>query len=204
VINPGTDLRQEVSDGLLFAHGRLGANTGRTLEASAFLFALVELLNEKGVISIEELDSRKAKIAERLTNQYRELGQGVVVQDPETDKYSFEATAVIDCASKVAFCRASCCRLPFALSKQDINERLVQWDFSRPYMIAQGQSNYCVHLHAEKKCCSIREHRPTPCRGYDCRKDERIWVNFENNEINPDILRENWPEPAAQESSERP
>jgi Fe-S-cluster containining protein len=200
VIIPESGLRQEVSDALLFAHGRLNANAGRTLEASAFLYALIELLNEKGLISIEELDARKAKVAERLTTQYRELGQGVVVQDPETDKYSFEASPVIDCASKVAFCRASCCRLPFALSKQDISERLVQWDFSRPYLIAQGPNNYCVHLDAETKCCSIREHRPVPCRGYDCRKDERIWVDFENNKINPDILREKWPEPVEQES----
>jgi len=187
--------RQELSDALLFAHSRINSNVFRTLESSSFLYALVELLNEKGLLTIEELDTRKALVAERLKQQYRQRGMGVVTQDPEIDKYAFEATVEIDCASKIPYCRASCCRLPFALSKQDLSERIVHWDISRPYMIEQGPANYCCHLNRESSCCTIRDHRPVPCRGYDCRADERIWVDFENNIVNPDILRDNWPDP---------
>jgi hypothetical protein len=31
------------------------------------------------------------------------------------------------------------------------------------------------------------QQRPIPCRGYDCREDERIWLDFENGIINPDL-----------------
>jgi len=188
-------LRGEVSEALLFAHSRLNSNTSRTLEASSFLFALVELLSERGLITIEELDARKLAVEERLRRQYRERGFGVVVQDPELDKYTFQGTAEIDCASKLQYCRASCCRLPFALSRQDLRERVVQWDFSRPYMIAQGPDHYCVHLDQDRQCCTIRGERPVPCRGYDCRKDSRIWIDFDKNIVNPDILRPDWPDP---------
>lgn len=67
-------------------------------------------------------------------------------------------------------------------------------------MIAQGPANYCAHLDQATKCCSIREQRPVPCRGYDCRTDRRIWIDFENNVINPEILRDEWPQPAVKES----
>ncbi len=56
--NRPRDLRQEVAEGLLYTHGRLNSNTSKTLEAASFLYALVELLNEKGVLTIEELDER--------------------------------------------------------------------------------------------------------------------------------------------------
>lgn len=197
-------LRGELSEALLFAHSRLNSNTSRTLESSAFLYALIELLQERGIISLEELDARKLAVEERLTRQYRDRGYGVVVQDPESDKYAFEGAAEIDCPSKVAYCRASCCRLPFALSKQDIREKIVQWDFSRPYMIAHGPGNYCVHIDGESKRCNIRDQRPAPCRGYDCRKDARIWIDFEHNIVNPDILREDWPAPSQNGNGDQP
>jgi len=184
-----------LSDALLFAHTRLNSNTARTLETSSFLYALIELLSEKGLLTIDELDARKDAVADRLKEQYRSRGMGVVTQDPESDKYSFQTTVELDCPSKIPFCRASCCRLPFALSRQDISERVVQWDFSRPYMIAQGDSNYCTHIDRGSSCCTIREQRPLPCRAYDCRNDKRIWIDFENNIVNPEILRETWPDP---------
>lgn len=65
-------LRQSVAEGLLHIHSRLGVNTRKTLEATAFLYALVELLEEKGLIVIEELDARKQVAAERLAQQYQE------------------------------------------------------------------------------------------------------------------------------------
>ena len=60
-------LRQEFAEGLLYTHSRLNANTSKTLESASFLYALVELLDEKGLISIEELDERKRAVGQRLT-----------------------------------------------------------------------------------------------------------------------------------------
>ncbi len=52
-------LRESVANGLLYTHSRLNANTRKTLESASFLYALVELLAEKGLITVEELDARK-------------------------------------------------------------------------------------------------------------------------------------------------
>ncbi len=186
-------LRQELSDGLLYIHSRLSENTKSTFEAASFLYALIELLNEQGLITIEKLDERKAEVAKRLAKKNTENGVGVLLQDPEYDKYTFESEAKIDCENRVHLCKAACCRLPFALSKQDIREGIVHWDLGQPYIIAQEKNGYCTHLDQSCQSCTVREHRPVPCRAYDCRKDNKIWLDFEKKIINPDILKVDWP-----------
>lgn len=194
------NLRQEVAEGLLYAHGRLSDTTKSTLEAASFLYALIELLSEKGLISIEELDDRKREVAERLIKKNTKNGVGVLLQEPEYDKYTFRGEANIDCESRVHLCQAACCRLPFALSKQDIREGIIHWDFGQPYIIAQETDGYCTHLERDSCRCTVRQHRPVPCRAFDCRKDKTIWIDFENKIINPDILREDWPRCALKEN----
>jgi hypothetical protein len=97
-------------------------NTKKTLESTSFLYALIELLSEKGLISIEELDRRKNQAAERLVKKFVESGMGLLYQDPEEDKYTFEHEAQVDCESRLHTCKAMCCKFPFALSKQDVEE----------------------------------------------------------------------------------
>ncbi|HMH53509.1 MAG TPA: hypothetical protein VK548_24970 [Candidatus Acidoferrum sp.] len=195
---------QRVAEGLLYAHARLNENTQATREAASFLYGLVELLHEKAVISIEELDQRQRTVAERLARKSRDKGIGVVLQEPETDKYTFADGATIDCESRVHLCKAACCRLPFALSKQDIRQGIVQWDLGQPYLIAQTEANYCVHLDRGCHRCTVHEDRPVPCRGYDCRRDGRIWLDFDKGTINPDIRRDDWPAPLPADESGSP
>ncbi len=199
---PSRDLRQEVVEGLLYTHARLKHATQTTLDASSFLYALVELLSEKGLISIDELDERKHEVAKRLTEKNNQAGVGVLLQDPEYDKYGYQDEADIDCASRIHLCKAACCRLPFALSKQDIREGIIQWDLGQPYVIAQGEDGYCTHLARESCLCNVREHRPVPCRGYDCRKNDKIWLDFERKTVNPEILRSDWPRCVSVDSPE--
>jgi hypothetical protein len=185
--------RQEVAEGLLYTHARLSENTKTTLESASFLYGLIELLNEKGLLSIEELDERQREVANRLVKKNSDKGVGVLLQQPEYDKYAFKEEAEIDCSGRVSLCKAACCRLPFALSKQDIREGIVHWDLGQPYLIAQENDGYCAHLERGSWQCSVREHRPVPCRAYDCRKDRKIWLDFEDQIINPDVLRVDWP-----------
>ena len=70
------ELRGDVVLGLLYVHHQLGANTGKALEASSFLYALTELLIERGVITEKELDERKIVVAKRLAEKFREMGMG--------------------------------------------------------------------------------------------------------------------------------
>ena len=136
---PAKDLRKEVAEGLLYMHTRVADNTRKTVESASFIYALVELLSEKGLISIEELDQHKRVIAERLAKQNREKGMGVLLQEPEYDKYTYQSVVEIDCENRVHLCRAACCKLPFALSKQDVREGILHWDLGQPYVIAQGR-----------------------------------------------------------------
>lgn len=186
-------LRQELMEGMLYIHARLSDSTGNTLEASSFVYGLIELLDEKGLISIEELDARQQAAAERLMKKNSKNGIGVLLQEPEFDKYTFDAESKIDCESRIPLCKAACCRLPFALSKQDIHEGVVHWDLGQPYVIAQEQDGYCTHLDRECSACKVRKHRPVPCRAYDCSKDQKIWLDFQKHIINPDILLPGWP-----------
>jgi hypothetical protein len=187
-------LRQEMAEGLFYTHYRLSQNTHKMLEASAFLYGLIELLSEKGLISVEELDERKKIVAERLIVQLKEKGLGVMLQEEEEDKYGFKGEARIDCENRVQFCHAACCRLRFALSKQDVYEGVIKWELGRPYLIAQDKDGYCTHLERGACRCTVREQRPVACRGYDCRNDKRIWVDFENKIVNPNIQRADWPQ----------
>jgi len=200
--NVSEALRQEIAEGLLYTHSRLSENTKTTLEAASFLYGLIELLSEKGLLSIEELDERKLEVAKRLVKKNRHKGVGILLQDPEYDKYTFKDEAEIDCYDRVHLCKAACCRLPFALSKQDIREGIVYWDLGQPYIIAQERGGYCTHLERGSYHCMIREHRPVPCRAYDCRKDNKIWLDFENKIINPDILKDDWPRCVSPETEE--
>ena len=194
VVTESSNLRRQVAEGLFYTHVRLSQGTNKTLENSVFLYGLIELLCEKGIITIEELDERKRLVGDRLIAQLKEQGLGVMLQDPEQDKYAFEGEVMIDCENRLHLCKASCCRLKFALSKQDVHEGIVQWDFGYPYMIAHGKDGYCTHMEQGTCRCTVRENRPVPCRGYDCRNDNRIWLDFENKVVNPNIHRDDWPE----------
>jgi hypothetical protein len=189
---PASVFRHQIADGLLYAHSRLNANQRKTLEAASFLYALIELLSERGLITIDELDTRKAVVAQRLAEQLRREGNGAVFQDPEYDKYDFPHAAEVDCPSRVHLCKAACCRLPFALSKQDVREGIVHWDFGQPYMI-EHDDGCCTHMDHTACVCTIYAHRPAPCRGFDCRSDQRIWLDYEQRIVNPTIYEDTWP-----------
>jgi hypothetical protein len=151
------------------------------------------LLSEKGLITIDELDERKQAVGQRLVEKFRKNGNGVMLQEPEYDKYRFEHEVEIDCNSRIKICKAACCRIPFALSKQDIREGIVHWSLGEPYLIDHGRDGYCNHFDRETLGCRIYANRPVPCRGFDCRKDQRIWHDFENMILNSDINRPDWP-----------
>jgi Fe-S-cluster containining protein len=193
------DPRREIAEGLLYTHSRLNTNTRKTLESASFLYALVELLDEKGLLTIEELDERKMVVGKRLAEEFRQNGDGVMLQDPEYDKYSFQEEVELDCASRVHLCRAACCRLPFALSKQDIREGIVHWELGRPYLIAHNGNGTCDHLEAATTTCAVWANRPVPCRAFDCRKDERIWLDYEQMVLNPAVTQPDWPYCLAEE-----
>jgi len=183
-------IQKDLSSGFLYTHNRINDNTSKILESTSFLYALIELLVEKNLLTIEELDQRKRQVAERLVKRFIDSGLGLMYQDPEYDKYTFDKEADVDCESRLDTCKAVCCKLPFALSRQDVEERIIRWEFSRPYLIAHGEDGYCVHLDRNTYKCTVREHRTVPCRSFDCRNNEQwhVWVDFEKKILNSELV----------------
>ncbi len=193
-------LHRELTSGFLCAHNRLNAGIAKGLESASSVYALIELLEEKGLIDPKDLEERKRRVGERLEKQFIEEGMAVTVQDPEVDKYTYKDEVVIDCESRLDLCQAACCRLHFPLSKQDLLEGVVLWNLQAPYVIAQGEDGFCVHLDRGGCGCSVYERRPLTCRAYDCRNDQRIWIDFERRIPNPALEHPDWPQCVSQEA----
>lgn len=181
------DLRTEVAQGFVYSHSRANANTSKVLEVASFSYALIELLVERGVVSVEELDERKRKHGEKILAKFNQAGVGVALLKNEQDKYASAGSVTIDCDARMPLCHAACCRLSFALSVQDVEEGKVRWDLGRPYMNRRDADGYCHHLDRGTCACTVYEARPLVCRSYDCRKDTRIWKDFENRIVSPDL-----------------
>jgi Fe-S-cluster containining protein len=152
--------------------------------------ALSNLLVEHGVIGKDELKAQRTIVGSRLRELFRERQIGVKLDTRIPDKYNIPADTLphIDCENRIPLCHAACCAMRFALSAQDLEEGVMRWDLSQPYVNRLGPDKRCVHQDRDSLGCTIYEHRPGVCRLYDCRKDARIWVDFEQRIINPNLF----------------
>jgi hypothetical protein len=164
----------DVEGGIRFLHLMEMQTKARVAELSANLNALVEVLVSEGHLPLEAFAKRRHLTIARENE--RGASEASVELSPVADKYAVESP-VIDCAARLPVCLARCCSLPFLLSVQDLDERTVRWDYARPYRVAAGGAGACVHL--EGGSCAVYDRRPASCRAYDCRKDRRIWLDFD-------------------------
>lgn len=44
-----------------------------------------------------------------------------------------------------------------------------------------------MHSDPQGRGCQIYDHRPAPCRVFDCRGDPRIWTDFDAMSVNPEL-----------------
>jgi Fe-S-cluster containining protein len=180
----------ELASGLRYCHRQLDANARKAFEALAYSYSVTEVLIAKGIVGIEELDRRRHAAIQRLAERYQQEQIGVYIGDQVGDKYCLgEHEVAVDCEARHPICRAVCCKLEFALSTQDIEEGIVRWNLGEPYLNRKGESGRCVHLDLETYKCTVYENRPSVCRSYNCRNDERIWLDFEKRVINPAMFQ---------------
>jgi hypothetical protein len=172
---PGAPVPEDLPNALRFLHLVDMQTKARVAELSASVNALVETLIGEGHLPLEAYERRKRLTVVR-ENERATQEAGVAVTNVP-DKYAVESPPQIDCAARLPLCGARCCKLTFALSVQDLDERVVRWNYAQPYRIAQREDGYCVHNEAGG--CSIYAQRPAVCRAYDCRQDRRIWIDFE-------------------------
>ena len=63
---------------------------------------------------------------------------------------------------------------------------MIRWDYGQPYLIRQRASDrYCVHNDPDSRGCTVHPLRPRVCRGYDCRTDPRVWIDYEHRIVAP-------------------
>lgn len=143
----------------------------RLAAQEATVDTLIEMLVGK-----EVLGKGHKKILEKAANKpQRSLPQ--IRLGPMDDKYNVEG-ADIDCAARLHLCGARCCRLEASLGQQDLDERELEWETQRPYVIKRAEDGYCTYL-GDNGGCTCYEKRPTVCRVFDCRNDKRIWQDFD-------------------------
>jgi Fe-S-cluster containining protein len=165
----------------------MSINRHMSREGAAYAQALVALLLEKGIITPEEFEAE-------VENHRKATEEGPqVMLSKAPDKYGEEHEILIDCASRIHLCKAACCRFRFYLTSQDLDESIVKWDYGNPYWVRQRDRAYCIHCIDGDLTCEIHQHRPYTCRIYDCRKDKRVWLDFEKGIPNPDIEKELFP-----------
>src|SRR5262245_21405705 len=167
----------DLEEGLRFVHVMGMQTKSDVLDATTEVYALAEELIARGVLDLRALEERRARVRER-ENQ-RQKSQVYVQVAPSVDKYALTDLPVIDCAARIPLCQARCCKLMFPLSFQDLDERIVKWDYARPYQIRRREDQYCTHSDETTRACQIYAHRPAVCRTYDCRNDKRIWIDFD-------------------------
>ena len=168
-------LERNVERGLRFAHVMMAINQHEGREGSIYARAVAELLVDKGLVGKEELDTMMAQVRKEV----EALPAPKVLLSAGVDKYQCENLVLIDCAERVHLCQARCCSLDFYLTDQDLDEGVVRWDYGRPYWIRKNKDGHCVHYDPATRRCRIHAYRPHVCRAYDCRNDQRIWIDFE-------------------------
>jgi hypothetical protein len=151
----------------------------RAVRVEALLRSVVRALAERGQLDVAAFErnlmqrpAREARPADAPARVALEVG-------PPADKYAVPSPPDLDCAARLPLCGARCCTLTFALGPEDLEEGQVAWSYARPYRIAHGADHRCVHQDRETGGCTVYEHRPAVCRRYDCRDDQRIWLDFE-------------------------
>ncbi len=178
------ELRDEVQRGLRFCHVVMTNNTALAKDATHTVNGLGHALASDGSIDTNAvIRARDAYWQRSKPPEVRATLAAAVDKYDET-----QPTAKIDCASRLHLCRAACCRLGYVLSNQDLGEGVIKWDYGQPYLIKRDVDGWCVHLNSGCQC-SVYAQRPMTCRGYDCRQNGEIWVDFTQGIVHPRVAQ---------------
>lgn len=134
---------------------------------------LVELLAATGVLAPGHL-----RLLDKVGGRAHAGERPKVRLRPLVDKYTLP-DAGIDCAALMHLCHGRCCALSFELTTQDLDEGVVRWEVEEPYVIRHEPDGYCTHLDRATLGCAVYAQRPATCRGFDCRDDPRVWIDFD-------------------------
>lgn len=186
---PLAELERQVERGSMFTQAVFQKSFSRLSTVEAMVHELLSVLEEKGVVSADDLPGAAAIAAQEEAREAAEpepkdptmRWPAIAIRVEPTEPAQLEP---VDCDARMSICHAVCCKLKFALSNDEIEQGLVKWDIGHPYIIRQNSDGYCCHNDAGSGGCTIYNDRPNLCRRYSCRGDKRIWKDFDNMVLN--------------------
>jgi Fe-S-cluster containining protein len=167
------DELRDVMRALRRANEARAATEREVAELRARLEHLVEVLVGKSILA----EGHKRHL-DRVGQAARQDLRSTVRLRVFVDKYRVSG-GDIDCEARLHLCHARCCALSFELSTQDLDEGVVRWEVDEPYLIRHERDGYCTHIDRTRLGCTIYAQRPAACRGFDCRHDPRVWIDFD-------------------------
>ena len=182
------DMERQIEQGNLFAHTALSRHSARINEIESFLYAVVDLMTQKGIASPDELQGMVTNIRAEMVEKGETCSPGIALRVDSEEDILF---VPVNCEERLHICKAVCCKFEFALSAEEVEAGIAKWELGRPYFIRRGSNCHCTHINQENLHCNIYEHRPSFCKKYSCANDPRIWKNFEQMELNQEWIDEN-------------
>jgi hypothetical protein len=172
------ELDEQTRRGSLYAQAVASEQMARANQTEAAVYGLIDLLISKGALSSDEV----AKAIEQTGRDMRAAGAQASLEVVVREEGDAPAVAAgeIDCAARIPFCQAACCRLRWPLTLEEVESGPVKWDLGRPFFNRHAAHGYCHRFDTESQGCTVYEQRPAPCRQYSCIDDDRIWLDFEN------------------------
>jgi Fe-S-cluster containining protein len=135
-------------------------------------------LGQTGVMERRRIE--KELILELFPPKQVRPGLGISVAHGQTTVTSEE-----DCSARVHLCRQACCRIfDVPLNAGEVESGRFDWNPRSPYSLHKNHMG-CVHLVEGK--CQIYHNRPATCFTYSCKKDTRIWEDYEKMVLNPSL-----------------
>ena len=172
------ELEEQTRRGSLFAQTLASQQIARANQTEAAVYGLIDLLIKKGALTSDEVTAA----IEQTGNDMREAGRQATLEVivREDSRAAAVSSEEIDCAARIPYCKASCCRLRWPMTLAEVESGPVKWDLGRPFFNLHAAHGYCHQFDTESHGCNVYEQRPQPCRQYNCVDDERIWLDFEN------------------------
>jgi Fe-S-cluster containining protein len=132
-------------------------------------------LGQIGVMERRRIE--KELIIELFPPKQVRAGLGIVVAQGQSTLPSEE-----DCEKRKHLCQQACCRIfDVHLNADEIESGRFDWNPKSPYSLHKNHAG-CIYLTGGQ--CAIYHHRPATCYTYSCKKDSRIWLDYEKRKIN--------------------
>lgn len=180
------ELDEQARRASLFAQAVASEQMARANQTEAAVYGLIDLLIGKGALTAEEVTAAIAQTGDDMREAGRQASLDVILREDSRDP-AIPADE-IDCAARIPYCKAACCKLRWPLTLEEVESGPVKWDLGRPFFNRHGADGYCHRHDTAGHGCTVYEQRPQPCRQYSCIDDGRIWLDFEHMVPNTEWL----------------